>query len=198
MWKNRRPGRKQRARTRVIGVYRTEVGVGATHMTIALANYLREIEGLRVALVELGSGHLSELRTKEPVTCGQVPGFRRSRVDYYPVNKLEMIRQEYDCVIYLVEDFSYIQSLWSATDLNLVFGSLAPWRCEYYAAFLRMLHAYEQDISRGKYYGLCINQPEREEMQKSYHMRMEATPYIGDPYHLRRAELASLRACLKS
>lgn len=186
-----------------IGVASVATGLGATHLCIALANYLASKKGLKAACLELGQTHAFEQLEKNcmpallPAKNSAHRYFRIYDVDYYPNVKKDEIpalaNAGYEILIF---DFGVPASdnmdEFYRCDQKLLLSSAACWRRDEMAnffteypqikklesLFFMILHGTTSDMHKiAKIHSL------------PYH-RLRAIPFLLNPFHISKEQFS--------
>ena len=186
----------------VIGAF---PGAGATHLSLALANYLTNVEGLRACYSELGipkHGSVRKMIGESAEVCGRTVSFTTGGLTCYlqtDEDSLRKMRQTSgDCMIVDVQNPYEETALRDrfGFDRILIVGSACPWRYHDFQLLIR--HAYEQvpDVLKGKFYGTCAGEQEIRRFEKEFEKPLHPLPPIRDPLHLTREDLRFLETVL--
>ena len=188
---------KHQKKNQTIGIMSVAKGLGATHLCIALANYLASKKGLKTACLELN--HTCSFRQLQ-VNCmpALLPAkksahryFRIYDVDYYPnISKQEiptLYNAGYDILIldFGFPDATYMDEFYRCSQ-KLLLSSAACWKRHELSAFLNtypqirnleslsfMIHyGTKSDMFKiAKTHGLCYHQ-------------LHTVPFLLNPFHI--------------
>lgn len=179
--------------TQIIGLWGVTCGVGATHLTVALANFLCSKERYRVAVAELRSdGRIANLMEEEWFVTEGCVGFCRSGVDYYPKISADQMRllsgkgYDYLLVLYPPADTGvvYLESC----HRRIVVGSLKPWNYREYQKFMRDIYL-ERDMPAWDLRGQFLTGEQKRKFEAEFHVSVKEIPFIEDPFCLRKKDL---------
>ena len=179
---------------KTIGVCGANHGAGATHVALALSNYLCSKEGLRVAYLELSGSHdICNLSGKSNEQM-----FKKCRIHLYPdATKLTLdaIAADYDV---LVLDLGVLHkgllNEYQRCDLRLVIGDLSCWRQHYISEWIRLYGSLDQIHPEAtRILGNGMGTKERTKSNLSIPIS-EFIPNIPNPFHLTSSEWSIFEA----
>ena len=186
-----------------IGIASSASGLGATHLCIALANYLASKKGLKTACLELGQADTFE-DLKNNCTPGLFSAktaahrsFKIYDVDYYPNVKKEELatlsNAGYDILIF---DFGVLTPSdldeFCRCDKKLLLNSAAGWRRSELAA---IFSTYPQ-IKTLEFIHFMILYGTRSDMHKIAKIhdlplhRLRTIPFIQNPFHIAKEQFS--------
>lgn len=176
--------RRGRQPVATVGIMGQDVGMGATHLAIALACYLAGHFKQRTALVELGSG--GAFRQLSPL--GNEDSFQRNNVEWHP----SIAPQELGWIYH--QDYSYIvldlgadsqqarQEL-SRCHRRIITGSLSPWRRERYYSYIERMQQELGEIDMYTFVALFGDKIEIKHCRRAFKTPVKAVPFMADPFH---------------
>lgn len=176
-----------------IGIIGIGKGCGATHLVVALANYLQSALGKKTAVIELsGQQELKELIGKE--------GDKRQKlfgVSYFTDicvgNIPEIMNSRYDAfVLDLGADYETAREEFLRCDRKIVVGSISPWKAFAYEHFLNTITATE-NYEAWEFLVLFANVLDKKRLQKRYGMYMISIPWIENPFCLKQEDMQFLQ-----
>ncbi|HEX3022822.1 MAG TPA: hypothetical protein VHP81_10565 [Lachnospiraceae bacterium] len=187
----RRPNPSRGERNRTIGLLGTSSGVGVTHCGISLANFLGTKLGYHTAIVEWNNhNHFTSIREAIRGTGISTP-FTLYQVDYFmEANETDLVsiyNQEYDYIVLDCGEYrGNFPKEFLISDIKVVIGSLCEWKRQ--DAIQVITSGNEQTgacrwrymVSLGQGYDIKL-------FYKEYGVRLQAIPYIPDPYILTKA-----------
>lgn len=194
---------KNKIGRRSIGIASVASGIGATHLCIALANYLVSKKGLKTACLEFGiSNAFQEL--KNHCAPAHFPAYSSAHryftiygVDYYPnVSKDELpalSNQGYD---FLIFDFGIlsqdVMDEFCRCDRKLLLNSAAGWRRNELSA---IFSSYPQ-ITKLEFICFMILYGTRSDICKIARIhklpmrRLKAIPFLQNPFHIGKEQFS--------
>lgn len=177
-------------------------GMGSTRLAIALANYYCSYLKKRVALGEVGSGHLTDvssdtLRSDKVHLCDNLLiGFTRMGVDYYPYinmdETMKLVNEDYDTVIWDFVDISHdYMNLYRMCDVRLFLYNIAPYNRR---KFCRIINLFERDTIEVDFMCYLLNQQDLEWYCKTVGRSrclsdIHKIPFIANPNKLTREDI---------
>ncbi len=176
-----------------IGILGIEKGCGATHLTIALANYMQSALGKKTAVMELsGQRELQSLMEKEGGKIQKLLG-----VSYYTDlcggSIPDIMNSRYEAVILdLGADYETAREEFLRCDRKIVVGSISPWRVFAYERFLNKITSTE-NYEAWEFLVLFANLLDKKALQKRYGMHMLSIPWIENPFYLQQEDLVFLQ-----
>ena len=186
-----------------IGIASLSPGLGATHLCIALANYLASKKGTKTACLELGQSNTFDQLKKNcmpaifPVKESAHRYFRIYDVDYYPNVKKDEIpvltNAGYEVLIFdfgvLTDDF---MDEFYRCDRKLLLTSAACWRREEPFAFFTAC----PQIKNLEYLFFMIlygTQSDLHKLAKMYSLpqkQLRAVPFLRNPFHIEKDQFS--------
>lgn len=169
------------------------MGCGATHLAIALANYLESGLGKKTAVIELSGCHeLRSMVKKEgdkqqrilgihyftDICVGKIPEIMNSRYEAY--------------VLDLGADYALAREEFLRCDRKIVIGSISPWKVFQYEHFLENVIASE-NYELWEFLVLFANLLDKKKIQKRYGMHMLSVPWIENPFYLKKEDMVFLQ-----
>lgn len=126
-----------------------------------------------------------------PATKAERPHIRLCNVDYYPAVTAEeippLLNRGYDFLILDAGTFNeHMLSEFLRCDRKLILGSLAPWKAWKYEACLQKLTDH---INLGEGFDYLVQTgctKEAASFSKTYHINMQAVPFIKNPFHIEK------------
>ena len=176
-----------------IGIVGIGTGCGATHLTIALANYMQSALGKKTAVIELsGQQELKDLIKKEGGKKQKLLG-----VSYYTdgcgTNVPDIMNSTYEAVILdLGADYMAAREEFLRCDRKIVVGSISPWKVIAYERFLNHITATE-NYEAWEFLVLFANMLDKKTIQKRYGMHLLSIPWIENPFYLKQEDLIFLQ-----
>ncbi len=175
-----------------IGIIGIERGCGATHLTVALANYLHSALGKKTAVIEWPERHeLKKMIEKEGYQQRKLLG-----VSYYTDicvgNIPEIMNSKYEAfVLDLGADYTATREEFLRCDRKIVVGSISPWRAFAYEHFLNNITATE-NYEAWEFLVLFANMLDKKKLQKRYGMYLTSIPWIENPFCLKQEDMMFL------
>lgn len=172
-----------------IGIIGTGQGCGATHLAIALANYLQSGLGKKTALIELsGQCDLKNMIQRECRGKQKLLG-----VDYFTdiyVGKIpEIMNSGYEAfVLDLGANYDAAREEFLRCDRKIVIGSISPWKVFAYEHFIKNVIASE-NCELWEFLVLYANRKDKKQIQKRYGMHMLSVPWIENPFYLKKEDM---------
>lgn len=188
--KKRHKKRKNLEGKLIIGVVGTHIGVGTTHFSILLSNYISACLGRRTAYIECSPQN--ELIYMEEAYCsaGNATSinnpFSLYKVEYYKNAKekkiAEIMGYGYDCIVLDIGLANEkMKSEFFRCDKKIVISSLAPWKYFELENFLAKVDSTwdRQHLE----YGISFTKKEIvREVSKDYEIPIFQIPYEPDPF----------------
>ncbi len=176
-----------------IGIVGIGLGCGATHLTIALANYLQSGLGKKTAVIELsGRQDLKNMMQKEGKGKQKL-----LNVQYFTdicVGKVpEIMNSGYE--VFLLDlggDYCAAREEFLRCDRKIVIGSISPWRAFAYEHFIENVIASE-NYQMWEFLVLFANILDKKQIQKRYGMHMLSVPWIENPFYLKKEDMMFLQ-----
>jgi hypothetical protein len=174
----------------VIGVMAADRGLGATHLSIALANFMAEQWGFRTACVERSS-YPAWKNLYEDVYSrkwdAEQPYFDFNRVTYFPCvqpkQMADVLDTGYTCyVLDLGSDFKENREEFIRADKMVLIGSCSRWRRAQWERFLRE-HMEKEKMDSWKLTVRECSESDKRKWEKTHLPEILACPLIADPFH---------------
>jgi len=163
-------------------------GVGTTHLTIMLGNYLANGLGKKVALLELNSNHTySKIRLMKGSKISEAC-FEVNRMDFYENISYEDIPKIMaDNYNYIILDVSSSNMLGKNEFLRshkkMVVGSLSKWKAqEYFNCFDNMQQISE--ISACQFLSLSYDCEVAKIVKDKYGVKIDQIPFEQNPFYI--------------
>lgn len=169
------------------------MGCGATHLAVAMANYLQSGLGRRTALIELSGKHeLRDMIRKEGGKKQKLLG-----VQYYTdicVGKIpEIMNSRYEAIVLdLGADYTAAREEFLRCDRKIVTGSISPWKISAYEHFLKNIIASE-NYEAWEFLVLFANLLDKKKIQKRCGVHMVSIPWIENPFYLKKEDMVFLQ-----
>lgn len=174
----------------IIGVIGTHIGVGATHFSVLLSNYMSECLGKKTAYIECFPQ--TELKYMEEFYC--LDGNATSIRDYFSIYKVHYyknVREEkiakimgnrYDCVVLdLGVDANKTKNEFLRCDKKIVVSNLAPWKSNELEEFLVKTGFNNDNVNLD--FGISFSTKKVvKEISKEYKIPTFMVPYEPDPF----------------
>ncbi len=176
-----------------IGIIGVQMGCGATHLAIALANYLQSGLGRRTALLELsGKNDLKEMMLRVGDKKQKLLGVR-----YYTgicVGKIpEIMNSRFEAfVLDLGADYTLAREELLRCDRKIVVGSTCPWRSSAYGHFLKNVIATE-NFEAWEFLSVFANMQDKKNVQKRFGVHLLSVPFIENPFYLKKEDIVFLQ-----
>lgn len=177
-----------------IGILGVQSGVGVTHLGVAMMEYSLRYRRRRTAYVELSGNHeieqLQDLAGKKFHYPGHAMFFP-NQSDRSPGEWLQS-----DCDTYIVDggsDFYRSKNEFMRCDKKLVLMSLSPWKNQEVEQFMTYIYEGEKWGSSVTLLAHLGNKEDKKEFQKKYKIPIYCSPYIEDPFRLKKADIEFLR-----
>lgn len=185
----------------VIGILGVTSGVGTTHLSIMIGNYLANILGKTVALLELNKNNtfsrLANLESsEEEKSCINING-----IDFYQnivyEDILQIMTNRYN---YVVLDISnkYIlgKNEFLRSHKKIIIGSLSKWKIHDYFKYLDSNYlALEKTPSI--FLSLTKDSLYHKKIQKKYGITVKPIPFEENPFYLQSKNLQWIQELLK-
>ncbi|MCD7709089.1 MAG: hypothetical protein LUI02_04360 [Clostridiales bacterium] len=174
---------------------------GATHMSIALSNFLSGKFCKNTAYLEMNASHeIFSLSGKS----GEESTFCLQRVDYHPAmtisSEQEMLSRRYR---YFVLDFGKLNTYTTAEflhcDRKLAIGCVSPWKQAQFQKFYGKL-SHSKNLEKegilyiGNYMG---TEGDLRKLEKRLGTRVMPMPFIPDPFHVDSANFTFFEDVLR-
>lgn len=186
-----------------IGIANTASGLGATHLCIALANYIASKKRLKIACLELGHAcSFRQLKTNcmpalLPAPNSAHRNFRIYDVDYYPnVSKHEIPTLSNAGYDILILDFGFLSADYMdefyRCDKKLLLSSAACWKRHELSAFLK---AYPQIKNLAELFFMIPygTKSDMFKIAKIHHLpfhQLHAIPFLLNPFHIEKEQFS--------
>lgn len=176
-----------------IGIIGIERGCGATHLAIALANYLQSGMGKKTAFIELsGKNELKEMIQKEGKGKKKLLGvsyFTDINTEKIP----EIMNSKYEAfVLDLGSDYTAAREEFLRCDRKIVIGSISPWKIFAYEHFIKNVIVAE-NYESWEFLVLFANLSDKKKVQKRYEMHLASVPWIENPFYLKKEDIVFLQ-----
>lgn len=175
----------------IIGVLASARGIGGTHLSIMLANYLTAKKGKKVALVELDAAkedfrkicdaYKYFCKNKETAFC-----FNLCDVDYYSnINKTflgELYNYGYDYIIMdMGNNYEKNREDLLRCTKKIIVGSMQEWKIK---AFVDIVEKTSAGVFKGEWKYLLLYGKDKEikSLQKKYKINISQIPWEPDPF----------------
>lgn len=195
-------------KTAVIGIMGLGRGVGTTHLSIMLGNYLANGLGKTVALLELNKNNahmqirqLKHIKCIEHAKSGTKSCFRLNRMDFYENISSEDIPQimaaNYNYVIldvsanYLLGKNEFLRS-----HKKIVVGSLSKWKAHEYLNYFEKIQL-EKETAACQYLALTKDVEIFKIIKKKYNTEIEKIPFEENPFYLEGSHMEWIEKFLK-
>ena len=178
----------------VVGVMGQEAGLGVTHLSIAMANYMAGYLKANVALVEFGERGTLAALFEEADEEVYLDG-----VTYFP----NVLAQDLGYIYNM--DFDYVildlgrdsrsarEELLRCTD-KLIVGSLCPWRKKRYYEFIKQIQEHMGNLERFTFLALFEDKIEIKRCRRTFGVRVQHIPYIANPFYVKEKEVPFLHS----
>ncbi len=176
-----------------IGIIGIGMGCGATHLTIALANYLQSGLGKKTAVIELsgredlksmirkegrGKQKILDVRYFTDICVGKIPEIMNSGYEVFLLD--------------LGGDYKAAREEFLRCDRKIVIGSISPWRSFAYEKFIENAIASE-NCKLWEFLVLSANILDKKKIQKRYGMHLLSVPWIENPFYLNKEDIMFLQ-----
>lgn len=176
-----------------LGIY----GLGSTHFSISLCNYLASVEKARVAYVEVGNGVCEEM-TNEIIYKNGLGYFNKMKVDYFPSLESEEISRVYFMDYnYIVIDFNndFEKShddlmIYKNCDRRICLTSLSNYRRRKY---YKQRIIFNNDMIDVEFLSHLLTKKEIVWNLRTYKELISRAPVIYDPFSLSGSDLIFFR-----
>lgn len=182
-------------RTKMIGVTGVAAGVGATHFSIALANYVANVLQQKVVYIsfeeksEVSNMILSKQQEYEFMNvcyCSCATAIRIS----------ELWNEGYDYMILdFGKDFPTYRAEFLRCEKKVVLGSLILWKKAYFDQRMETLKK-EMHYETWDYYALFGIKEDKKEFKIDYGISIRTFPYIEDPFQIKKETYAFFQEAL--
>ena len=194
--------------TAVIGIMGLGRGVGTTHLSIMLGNYLANGLGKTVALLELNKNHtymqitqIKHIKCTEHAKSGTKSCFRLNGMDFYESISSEDIPQimaaNYNYVIldvsanYLLGKNEFLRS-----HKKFVVGSLSKWKAHEYLNYFEKIQL-EKGTAACRYLALTKDVEIFKIIKKKYNTEIAKIPFEENPFYLDGSHMEWINKILK-
>lgn len=186
----------QRKKPYVIMLCGTAPGCGVTTWALSMASFLVSYAKRKVCYMEYRENSKLVVLGKDGMLCRGVPGFQMRGIDVFSVSYQDMEdlkKSRYDVFIIDADSawdqfWIHVQTLFQA-DKIFVFGTYKPWKYREVQMFMKQLMNHEIEIRSGDFYGIDVNQEERQRFREEFHKKLKNLPVIQDPFHLSKQEI---------
>lgn len=180
-----------------IGIASVTSGLGATHLCIALANYLASKKGLKTACLELNDSYSFQQLNATCMT-GILPAkksahqnFRIYDVDYYPnVNQKDLPALSNAGYDVLILDFGFLctdcMDEFYRCNKKLLISSAASWKRHELSAFLKTYPQIKEleSLFFMIQYGTKSDMFKIAKMQDISFLKLRSIPFLLNPFHI--------------
>jgi len=177
-----------------IGIFGVESGCGATHLAIALANFLQSGLGKRTAVIELSGAHeLRQLDAREGNERHELLGVRYfTDISYEQVP--DILNGRYEAFILdLGTDYETAREEFLRCDRKIVTGSISPWKVDAYQNFLEQITLQNRNADEWEFLCLFGDRHDTRRIQKRYGIHMTGVPFLENPFCLKMQDIAFLQ-----
>ncbi len=179
---------KNREKSFVISIVGTSSGVGSTHQSILLANFLRRL-GIKVALVECNNSESFSNIEKSVSYKETDKNFKFKGVHYFKnVNReeLDFIKKQYfqAVVLDIGKNVKKHRNDFVNSDLAIVITRISEWKINEIETFRDSNPEIIMD--RIKWLSLYSNIIEKSEIKKRYGIKTYTLPFIKDAFSKNR------------
>lgn len=170
---------------RLIGVTGMQRGGGATHMAIAIANYLANVSGKKTALLDFGDRDDYRQAGIILKASESGAGFRYGNIDFYPntdesiLNRLE--NGMYDCMVLDMGFEEHFFELLPACQVRIAVGKLNEWNCNGYVQQADLIKKSLGNVQI-KFFTFSYNRRALRLCCKALGENIEVLPYEPDPF----------------
>lgn len=180
-----------------IGIMGQDSGLGVTHLSIALANYIGGYLHARTAFVELGERDamlgLSETGVEE--------SFCKKGVDYYPaVSNGDLgyiLNMDYEyTIIDLGVDSRKAREELMRCNGKLIVGSLSAWRKSEYYDYIDRLEKHTGDLDMYTFLALFGDKIEIKKCRRTFKIQVKGIPFIANPFCIDEKEIPFLQSLI--
>lgn len=170
-----------------IGVSGITANAGATHLCIALANFLCSKFYSDTAYLEMNGSHAIHALSRNPHTDAP---FVHQRITYYPDMTLaalpEVLSRHYK---YYVLDFGgpnpHTAYAFERCGIRLVIGSVSPWKREQFIKSVRNSFYNMKNKEENVYLGnLMERKSDVEQIEKDCGIRIVPVPFFPNPFRI--------------
>ena len=180
--------KKNEKKVKIIGIAGAIRGSGATHLSIALANYTASGLGEKTACLELG-GHGEMSHWKAAGTKGY---FTDAKIDYYPDLKKEQIPVLLNCgyetiIMDFGDAYKSYQGELLRCDRKIMLLNLNPWQ-EFAARKLVQTVPF--------YAGVNVQKSVKKAVEREFKISVMELPSIPDPTCIRSEQFSCMNLIL--
>lgn len=173
-----------------IGITGVQKGVGVTHISIMLGNYIRSKHNKNVAILEMNqTGAFEELKeyySNRHKNEQRFDTFSVAEVTYYNKVEKEMLGMIYNrCKDYVILDFGEIKEEcikeFLKCNIKIVVGNLNPWNRTKLVSYMEYFIARDF-LGKIKYISRFITNDEIRHIKNIYKTNIYALPFEPDPF----------------
>ena len=186
--------------TVVIGIMGIAQGVGTTHLSIMVGNYLANGLGNKVAIV--GLGKKDDYASFAPTPMGsrdecENEYFISNGMKFYKsVSNLQVpiiLSKNYDYVIIDIEcNNAFGRNQFIKSDKKVVIGSLSRWKVNLYEQFLSDIQNMKE-YKECKYVSLTMVKKCAKKIEQDYGIKIEQMPFEDNPFYIKCENLQWLK-----
>ena len=186
-WKKKEKIRKS------IGIAGSVCGSGATHLSVALANYAASALGENTACLELGrQGEFAYWKTASPKGY-----FKDSGIDYYPGMKMEHIPTLLNCgyetiIMDFGNDYQNCFGEILRCDRKIILLNLNPWQEFAAKKLVQAVQSEKWGNTVPVYAGIHLHEPIKKALEKEFQISIVKLPFIPDPTRINPEAFPSL------
>lgn len=186
--------------TIVIGIMGIAQGVGTTHLSIMVGNYLANGLGNKVAIVELGKKDDYASFAPEKMLCDDEhknKHFTSNGMEFYEsVLNFEVpiiLSKNYDYVIFDIECSNVFgKNQFVRSDKKIVIGSLSRWKVNLYEQFISDMKGIE-GYKDCKYVSLTMVKKCAKRIEHDHGIKIDQIPFDDNPFHIQCENLQWLK-----
>lgn len=174
-----------------IGIIGTQPGVGVTHLSLCIANFLCSVKRYNVNYIEIcDKSSIYELLKEKGIYTGDESCYRFKGIHYYPdasvaLTKRLIFSEDAINIIDISHTSQDTLSLAMVCDKFFVIGSLKPWCRENYLAFLHGIILYSLDMRKIKLMTGPLEEKLAVKFSRENHVVVKPLPVLSDPFMLR-------------
>ena len=185
--------KKNEKKVKIIGIAGAIRGSGATHLSIALANYTASGLGEKTACLELG-GHGEMSHWKEAGTKGY---FTDAKIDYYPDLKKEQIPVLLNCgyetiIMDFGDAYKSYQGELLRCDRKIMLLNLNPWQAYAARELLEEIQSDKWGNIRPVFASLNPQKMVKNAIEQEFKIQVISLPLIPDPFRIRPETFACM------
>ena len=194
---------KRGIRPRTIGVVGASKGIGVTHFSLCLANYLHSVEGQEVIYVEVSKqSYLYNMVCKKQIYIGNSIAYPYKGVNYIVSATFEeakniLLLTKCMVVVDIKELDECSEKIFALCEKKIVLGSMQPWKANEFEKFLFNKIYKEHCIKNILFLGKNNKKESKKLFFKEFEAYLEDIPFIEDPFKLKVDDIKKISHLFK-